>query len=345
MIAIDLFSGAGGLATGLAEAGFTISLANEICPTFSQTYSLNHPHTKMITGDIQNISFRDEIESLGLSNKVDLVFGGPPCQGFSTAGKKVFDDPRNKLFTQFLRVIDEANPRMVLFENVSGFKNLYSGVVFQALKHELELRNYKINCEVIDMVNFGLPQHRKRLIIIAHKSEIIPFPKPVGGIVTLEEAISDLPPLSVGGTVRSYTNPPLTKYQEYIRNGEITLREHNCSNYGDKMQEILSLVPIGGDVRDLPESLQPKSCFKNAYARLVPNLPSPTITRNFGTPSSARCILPYQNRALSTREGARLQSFKDTYLLYGSKTQKNLQIGNAVPPLLGKIIGEILIKY
>jgi DNA (cytosine-5)-methyltransferase 1 len=87
----------------------------------------------MITGDIQNISFRDEIESLGLRNKVDLVFGGPPCQGFSTAGKKVFDDPRNMLFTQFLRVIDEANPRMVLFENVSGFKNLYSGVVFQAL--------------------------------------------------------------------------------------------------------------------------------------------------------------------------------------------------------------------
>ncbi len=129
-----------------------------------------------------------------------------------------------------------------------------------------------------------------------------------------------------------------------MRNGCTVLTEHNSSKYGHKMQEILSLIPAGGTVNDLPKRLRPKSYFSNTYARLCPNEPSPTITRNFGTPSSSRCVHPYQNRALSTREGARLQGFPDDYIFCGSKTSKNLQIGNAVPPILGKVIAKEIMK-
>ena len=120
------------------------------------------------------------------------------------------------------------------------------------------------------------------------------------------------------------------------------LTEHNSSNYGKKMLEIMSLIPPSGTVQDLPERLRPKSYFLNTYARLHPDKPSPTITRNFGTPSSSRCIHPYQDRALSTREGARLQGFPDSYVFCGSKTSKNLQIGNAVPPIFGEVVAKMV---
>ena len=125
-----------------------------------------------------------------------------------------------------------------------------------------------------------------------------------------------------------------------MRGGSNILTEHNASNYGSKMKKILSLIPKNGSVKDLPMNLRPKNYFNNVYARIDPLKPSPTITRNFGTPSSSRCIHPFQNRALSTREGARIQSFPDDFIFFGSKTSKNLQIGNAVPPILGEVIGK-----
>ena len=157
-------------------------------------------------------------------------------------------------------------------------------------------------------------------------------------------AISDLPKLNVGEEKNKYSCKPKNDYQKKMRGSSKILTEHNCSNYGVKMQKIISLVPPKGDISDLPFSLRPKKYFNNVYARIDPTKPSPTITRNFGTPSSTRCIHPFQNRALSTREGARLQGFPDNFIFYGSKTSKNLQIGNAVPPLLGEIIGKQILK-
>jgi DNA (cytosine-5)-methyltransferase 1 len=162
--------------------------------------------------------------------------------------------------------------------------------------------------------------------------------------ISVWDAISDLPELHANDSADTYAAPPKNEYQNTIRNGCNVLTEHNSTNYGEKMLEILSLVPEGGCVEDLPLNLRPKSYFKNTYARLFPNDCSPTITRNFGTPSSSRCIHPYQNRALSTREGARLQGFPDNYVFFGGKGSKNLQIGNAVPPLFGKIISLEILK-
>lgn len=356
MKAVDLFAGAGGLSLGLAQAGVEVELAVEFQPDFASTYRTNHPDTTMICDDIAAVRFDDTIRAMGLTGTIDLVCGGPPCQGFSTVGKKDQHDPRNSLFHEFLRAVDEIEPRAVLFENVSGFYRMYQGIIFGELVRELESRAYTIDSRILDAVEYGLPQYRKRTVIIAVRDcPAIIWPAPTHGSTAglfsgntqqlcLNDAISDLPSLCVGGSSAEYATTPQNEYQRILRGDAHRLTEHNCAKYGDRMQEILELIPARGSVNDLPERLRPKGYFANTYARLTADQPSPTITRNFGTPSSSRCVHPTQNRALSTREGARLQGFPDSYQFVGSKTSKNLQIGNAVPPILGRVLGESLVR-
>ncbi len=354
-IAIELFSGAGGLSIGLEKAGFQISLANEIEPDFAKSFKLNHPNTKLICDDIRNINFQNELHTLGIT-KVDLVSGGPPCQGFSTVGSKNKQDPRNSLFYEYLRSVNEIKPNYVIFENVAGFKTMYDGTAYKTLINELDNLGYNTISSVLESSDFGLPQIRKRTIIVGCKKYLkkvkLPEPTHFNGNnlfnlpqkITLMDAISDLPKLSANDKKDAYETIPKNEYQLQLKGDTEKLTEHNSSNYGEKMREILSLIPEGGTVNDLPERLRPKGYFSNTYARLLPNHPTPTITRNFGTPSSSRCIHPFQDRALSTREGARLQGFPDDYIFYGSKCSKNLQIGNAVPPVFGEIIAKEIIK-
>ncbi len=355
--AIDLFCGAGGLSLGMKKAGVEIVLANEIEKDFAKSYHANHLNTKLIVGDIHQVDFKKEIKNLGLKNQIDMVFGGPPCQGFSTLGKKNFFDARNSLFGQFLRVIDETEPSVIVFENVSGFKKLYNGQVFESLLEELDMRGFKTISAVLDAVKYGLPQFRQRTIVIGWKnnSDEIKFPESTHGteslidtnlkpFVTLMDAISDLPEIFVGEESNEYFTEPQNEYQKNMRDGINYLSEHSCSDYGEKMQKILSLIPIGGSVENLPMELRPQNYFKNTYARLLLDKPAPTITRNLGTPSSSRCVHPFQNRALSTREGARIQGFSDSYKFIGSRSSKNLQIGNAVPPVLGFVIAKSIIE-
>jgi DNA (cytosine-5)-methyltransferase 1 len=355
MKAVELFCGAGGLGIGLKNAGFDIVLANEIEADFAKTFSINHPETLVINKDIHEIDFEKEATDLGIG-RISLLSGGPPCQGFSTVGSKNKKDPRNSLFYEYLRAVNELQPDYILFENVSGFKSLYEGEAYRQLTRELGALGYDLSCGVLDASDFGLPQIRHRTIIVGWKKGLrlvsIPSPTHYEGDnifnlpqkLTLIDAISDLPPLKSGESCDYYAAPPLNEYQRYLRAGCSTLTEHNASNYGEKMQQILELIPAGGTVKDLPEHLRPQSYFANTYARLFPDRPATTITRNFGTPSSSRCVHPYQNRALSTREGARLQGFPDDYQFYGSKISKNLQIGNAVPPIFGEVVAKEIIK-
>jgi len=342
---VELFAGAGGLSLGLEQAGFEIILANEILRDSAATHELNHPGVPVICGDVHEVDFRSELESLG-SGPVDLLSGGPPCQGFSSVGSKNSRDPRNSLFYEFLRAVREVKPTYVLFENVAGFARLYGGQAHQTLQRELAELGYETSSALCDASDYGLPQIRKRTIVIGALEGRAPFAFPKvthakARKLTLLEAISDLPELEVGESADRYASAPQNAYQKRMRKGAgQVLTDHDCTSYGERMQEILRLVPPGGCVVDLPERLQPASAFKNSYARLVGDQPSTTVTRNFGTPSSARCIHPHQNRALSTREGARLQSFPDSYRFAGGKTSKNLQIGNSVPPLLGRVIAE-----
>ncbi len=343
---VELFSGAGGLSLGLNKAGFKVVLANEIEKDFAKTYVNNHPKTKMLNGDIRKIDFKKELQKLNIKN-ISLVSGGPPCQGFSTLGSKNEKDNRNNLFYEFLRAVAELRPSYVIFENVAGFKTMYQGKVYKELLSKLDKLGFNSTTTILDISDFGLPQKRLRTIVLAWKKELnkvfLPTATHLFNKIPLIDAISDLPPIKTNGSSQQY-HQVVNRYQEQLRGNCQTLTEHNASNYGTKMQEILSLVPQGGSVNDLPKRLRPKSYFSNTYARLLPGKVAPTITRNFGTPSSSRCIHPFQNRALSTREGARLQGFPDNYVFHGSKTSKNLQIGNAVPPVLGEVIGRQIIN-
>ena len=278
--------------------------------------------------------------------KVHLLAGCPPCQGFSTVGSKNVSDLRNDLFHEFLRAVAELDPEYVLFENVSGFKRMYSGEAYKTLTIELNNLGYDFVSDILNTCEYGIPQKRLRTILIGWKKNLnsVKLPEKSNYRWTLMDAISDIPALSNNDIKYHYECDPLNDYQEMLRGTSDILIGHDSSNYGVKMIDLISKIPIRGSVQDLAPEFRPKSCFKNCYARLDPDEPAPTITRNFGTPSSSRCIHPVQNRALSTFEGARLQSFPDDYIFIGSKTSKNIQIGNAVPPLLGKAIGLEIMK-
>ena len=348
--AVELFAGAGGLSIGLERAGIHVVIANEIMPDFAATLAANHPDTNVINDDIHKINFRDELKKLGLES-VDVLSGGPPCQGFSTIGSKNRQDPRNSLFYEYLRAVAETNPKYTIFENVSGFKRMYGGFAYGTLVRELGELGYDTKCQILNAADYGAPQIRYRTIVLGWRKGLpaLDFPVPTNGekegqrpYLTLMEAIGDLPQIGAGESADRYATPPQNEYQRRMRGEQKELLEHNAANYGEKMQEILRTIPEGGSVSDLPMRLRPKSAYCNTYARLLPNEPSPTITRNFGTPSSSRCVHPYQPRALSTREGARLQGFPDGYKFVGGKQSKNLQIGNAVPPILGEAIATVI---
>jgi DNA (cytosine-5)-methyltransferase 1 len=351
MLAIDLFSGAGGLCLGMKSAGVKVVLSNELETDFAKTHEINFPEVRMLNRDVAAVDFRAELKDMGLGpGDVDIVAGGPPCQGFSTVGKKNLADPRNSLFTQFLRVVEEVEPGYVIFENVSGFKKLYSGAIYKKILGGLEDQGFDHVSGILNARDFGAPQSRARTIVLAWRRGLRPLsmPRPTHGasrpFLTLMEAISDLPFLHPGEERADYLCDPQNDYQKSMRAKNSTLTEHACARYGERMRAVISRVPPGGSVMDLPEELRPKRYFKNTYARLLPDAPSPTMTRNFGTPSSSRCIHPFQNRALSTREGARIQGFPDHYVFHGSKTRKNLQIGNAVPPILGEVLARQVIE-
>ena len=349
MIGVDLFAGAGGMCLGLQRSGITMVLANELEKRFADTHGANFPDCRMLVGDVADIDFKKEIRILG-HERVDVVAGGPPCQGFSTVGRKDRGDPRNSLFRQYLRCVEELSPKYIIFENVSGFRRLYGGEAYDRTVEGLESLGFDHISAVLDASLYGTPQCRERTIILGWRQGLKPLelPKPTHGEslkppVTLWEAISDLPGLKPSECRTDYECPPRNEYQRLMRHGDPGLKDHMCSNYGDRMRLVMSHVPKGGSIMDVPEELRPKGYFKNTYARLLPDSPAPTITRNFGTPSSSRCIHPFQDRALSTREGARLQGFPDSFIFKGGKGSKNLQIGNAVPPMLAEAIGRCIV--
>jgi len=335
--ALDLFAGAGGFSLGLDAAGIRVEAANEIDPDSCGTFRRNHPSVSLMEGDVKDVDFREW-------KGIDLVCGGPPCQGFSTLGKKREGDFRNSLYMQFVRALGETECRAFCFENVSGFCGLYGGAIFSSFMRRAQDLGFSVFPLLVDASDYGVPQHRKRTIILGAKR----IPRGLRfaergdsppARVSLMDAISDLPALSNGEAKENYGALPENPYQSRMRDGSDAVTHHDCSNYGEKMRRILSLIPEGGCISDLPKGLRPASAFSNTYARLLPDVPSPTITRNFGTPSSSRCVHPHQDRALSTREGARLQSFPDSYCFCGSRSSRNLQIGNAVPPMLGEVLG------
>lgn len=358
---IDLFAGVGGLSYGFAhDDNFEIVAANEILPNMAKAYELNHPSVKVYCKDITEFGIADLQKDFGIKDgEIDLIVGGPPCQAYSTVGKRLIDDPKGKLFQEYYRILRELNPKVFLFENVKGLLSMQGGELLKTIISLFESLGYDVVFKVLNSANYGVPQIRERVIIIGTKLKLkFDYPKPtnynsedgqtlltqgLSPYLTLSNAISDLPFIKSSEESFEYATEPKNVFQRLMRkNAPQKLMDHNAPNNNENLVKIMENLPDGGTPRDLPEELRPKSGFANTYCRLWWNRPSPTVTRNLSTPSSSRCIHPKAPRPLTTREGARIQCFPDDYIFYGSRSDKNLQIGNAVPTFLSVALKEAI---
>jgi len=342
---VDLFAGVGGLSYGFANNPmFQVVLANEYDKDIAKAYSLNHPNVKMLNCDIKDVT--EEMLKQEIDCSIDIVVGGPPCQSYSTLGKRQNDD-RAHLFEEYCRILTILKPKMFLFENVTGILSMNKGQLFEDVKKCFEEIGYELKYKVLNAADYGVPEFRERVILVGTKNKNnFEYPLPTHGekeglkpYVTLEDALSDLPCIASGEENKIYASEPTNDFQKFVHDCK-ELKDNLSPKNGEHLIRLMKALPDGGSKNDLPEELRPKSGFGNTYAKMWWKKPAPTITRNFACPSSSRCIHPRDSRALSTREGARLQSFPDSYKFYGSTGMKNLQIGNAVPPLLSVALAK-----
>ncbi len=347
---VDLFAGVGGLSYGFAKNDiFQVVLANEYEKDIAKAYSLNHPDVKMLACDIKELSEEKLNQEIPMS--VDIVVGGPPCQSYSTLGKRQNDD-RAHLFEEYCRILTILKPKMFLFENVTGILSMNSGKLFKEIQECFKNIGYDLKFKVLNAAHYGVPEIRERVILVGTKGvNNFNYPNPTHGnkiglkpYVTLKDALGDLPILASGEESSEYLSNPTNEFQRFVHDTD-KLRDNQSPKNGEHLIKIMQALPDGGNKDDLPEELRPRSGFGNTYAKMWWERPAPTITRNFACPSSSRCIHPRDSRALSTREGARLQSFPDSYKFYGSTSMKNLEIGNAVPPLLSVALAKQVSEY
>lgn len=356
--AIDLFAGSGGLSAGFVKAGFRVPLGLDYWKPAKATFEANHPESVFLLKDASEVNGDDLLTAAGVS-EVDVLLGGPPCQGFSTAGKRALDDPRNSLVRTFLRLASELRPKFVLLENVEGFVSFVGGSLAEDVVEIMSRAGYRAWKRVLQAADYGVPQRRKRFFLVATRLPVeYRFPSPshlnpgctrqssasLPAWLTFWDAVSDLPMIEAGGSSSAYASAPANDYQRARRTDSQILYNHAAPRHSEKMIRLMALVPPGKSAFDvwdeIPKELRPTSGFTNSYGRIVADEPAPTITRNFTTPSSAQCIHPYSNRALSLREGARAQSFDDSFGFAGSFTDNRLLIGNAVPPLLAMALAR-----
>ena len=356
---IDLFAGVGGISTGFKKAGFIVVSANEYKADIANTYIKNHPETKMIIKDITDINSK---ELLNGENEIDVVVGGPPCQGFSMAGRRIrnggtfLNDPRNDLFKEFIRVVKDIKPKEFVMENVAAMLNIHGGAVKDEIIKRFKKIGYETKVHILLAADYGVPQLRKRAVFIGNRIGVDPgdfFPQKTHGpkgkmpYVTVAETILDLPKISAGfGTFESkYSSfQKLTQYQKERRLKSKKLYNHKATQHDPRIIEILKNIKEGEGRLSLPAVLRTKSVHSGAFGRMNRNKPAYTITTRFDTPSVGRVTHPSQHRALTPREAARLQSFDDDFIFYGNKGSIGIQIGNAVPPLLAKAIASKIKK-
>lgn len=360
---IDLFAGVGGLSYGFAhDSDFEILAANEILHPMAEAYSKNHPSVKMYNKDIKDFSLQDLSKDLGIqAGDIDIVVGGPPCQAYSTVGKRLIDDPRGKLFQEYYRILKELRPRLFVFENVKGLLSMQGGDLIKTIVTLFESLGYHMQKRILNAADYGTPQIRERVILVGTLEERpfvypepthynpelgIPDDKTLKPYITLGEALGDLPSIKTGEQGFHYACEPQNEFQRLMRiNAPAEIQEHEVPKNGAKLVALMEALPDGGSPKDVPEELRPSSGFANCYCRLWWNRPSTTITRNLGCVSSSRCVHPRDPRPLSTREGARLQGFPDDYIFCGTRGEKHLQIGNAVPTFLSQAIKNSVKSY
>lgn len=371
MNVIDLFAGCGGLSTGFEMAGYKIPLAVEKDEWASETYKKNHKNTKVVTEDITQVLDLDSL--LPKKNiKIDGIIGGPPCQGFSLSGNRDKKDPRNSLFMEFVRFVKHFQPKFFVMENVTGILSMQtkSGqLVKDVILSEYDAAGYNVEIFILNAAEFGVPQSRIRVFFIGLRKDI-PYDRdrlePKGFLfgddqITIEQAIMDLPQISAGEGKEEAEYPcePKNEYQKWVREGSKAVYNHIAMRHTARLVERFSHIEYGQSVADVAQEYQQRQrgaadkisgkVYSQNNMRPYPDKPSPTVPASF----QSNFVHPYINRNYTAREGARLQSFPDTYIFCGKRTtmswEKNLsqyqQIGNAVPPLLAKGIANSITEY
>jgi len=377
---IDLFAGAGGLSEGLTEAGFHSLFSNEIVSEYSQTYQRNHPGTKVVTADIRRLDPITIIKDLNIEREeLDLIAGGPPCQGFSiNAPIRSTLDERNHLFKEYLRFVDAFAPRAVLIENVPGLVSFEDGATLHAILNALADLGYGADVRILGAPYYGVPQMRWRTIIIGLRGKnLLPsiFPEPIfhapirpnftatfegqslikmptpetdSKFITVHEAIDDLPSLmngEQGERIKQYLHAPTCDYQKRARTGSIGIMNHEAPRLSDINMRRLKYIKPGGNWTDIPDDLLPKGmqrARKSDHTKRYGRVDPKGLASTILTkcdPHWGAYFHYEQDRTFTVREAARIQSFPDHFIFTGTQAQQFAQVGNAVPPLLANAIG------
>ena len=349
---VDLFCGAGGLSRGFLDAGFDVVLGVDFDNAALKTFENNHGGAKAMKLDLfdheninEIIKFLDERKI-----KLDVLVGGPPCQGFSLAGKREEDDKRNILYSAMVKTAKLLKPRVVVLENVPGMLTLYNGLGKKRIFDDFTELGYKMSVQVLYAPNYGVPQIRKRAVFVGllNSDKEFEYPKPYlnpESYVTCSQAISDLPSLEGDfdfslSKVRDYICEPQSEYQKNMRRNSKRVYNHIPPRHEQKTVDAIAMIPDGGSYKDLPPVLSQKYKYHESLHRYCSYRPSLTID------TGHRTHFHYKwNRIPTVRENARLQSFPDDFIFYGTKIEQYKQVGNAVPPLLGKAVATKIKEY
>ena len=344
---IDLFSGVGGLSLGFRMAGYEVVLANEIDESIANAYIKNHPETIMINEDITSLDISTVFGKY--EGNVDVVIGGPPCQGFSQKGqRKSINDPRNFLFRYFFEVVKYVSPKFFVIENVPNILTAEKGYFKQEIAELFGSIGYEISSSVLNASDYGVPQNRHRAFIVGNRMKAkFEFPLPAPSKVSIWDAISDLNYWNSGegSEIDDYRFPPQSAYQRFLRAQSDKLYNHQATKHSPLALKKLSLIPPEGDKSSLPQEMLTKSIYSGTWCRMRTQDQSVTITTRFDTPSSGQFTHPFLDRAITVREAARIQSFPDDFIFYGNKGSQMKQVGNAVPPLLANAIAKQIKMY
>ena len=357
---IDLFCGAGGLSEGFRQAGFHVAAGQDFDAQAGKTFAATHPDATFIGGRIQDVTARQLLQAAGARRgEVDVIAGGPPCQGYSVYNhQRGTGDPRAGLFREYLRIVEGIQPRWLVMENVTGITSIAGGGIVREIFAGMEGLGYRVAMKILRAEEFGVPQERRRVFFIATRTDaVIEFPQATHGpgllpFVTVWDAISDLPRLENGQSagVAAYAGEARNVYQRGLRGGSAHVANHSASRLAKINEARMRHIPPGGSWRDIPVALLPEGMKRAKRSDHTKRYGRPRKT-DLACTILTKCdvhwgayIHPEQDRAFTVREAARLQSFPDSFVFQGSVTEQYVQVGNAVPPLLGKCVAESLLS-
>lgn len=348
MIGIDLFSGAGGMSLGALQSGIDVQYAVEFDQFAAKTFIRNHPYVKMFIQDIRtiNASMFSDLDR----NHLLIVFGGPPCQGFSTSNQKNrnIENEKNWLFIEYLRIVKELKPDWIIFENVKGIIETEKGIFLDFIIDGFQSLGYHTSHFILNSSDYGVPQNRNRLFVIAslHNKKISSPVKISNNKITVAEAIRDLPKVYNGNKecILDYFSEPVSSYAKLMRGNSKQCHNNLVTKNSDYVIKRYTHIPQGGNWESIPQDLMTNykdsnRCHTGIYRRLKEDEPSVVI----GNFRKNMLIHPWENRGLSVREAARLQSFPDSFIFEGSIGYQQQQVGNAVPPLLAKAVFDYIL--